>query len=309
MSSMGKVPDPVVEEVADGVFAYVQPDGTWFLNNTGIVVAGSDVLLVDQCGTVDRGRALLDTVARLTPRGGSVRALVNTHHHGDHTFGNFLLPPDVPIVGHRLTRQKVIATGTGITALFQGPDWGEIEVRPPSVTFERQLSLWLGDLEVRLLHFGRPAHTTNDTVVWIPDRGVVFTGDLVFNGGTPFALEGSVAGWRETLPELGALNATTVVPGHGPVGTPAMLDSVDRYLAFVWETAVAARSEGLPPLEAARRSDLGQFAGLTDPERLVGNLHRAYSELDGDPPDAIVDIMAAAGDMMAYVNGPVVSKA
>ncbi len=307
MSSMGKVAEPYVEEVADGVFAYIQPDGTWFLNNTGIVVGDGGILLVDQCGTVDRGRALLDTVRRLS--GSTVYALVNTHHHGDHTFGNFLLPESVPIIGHHRTRTEMVATGTAITALFQGPEWGAIEVRPPSVTFTRELTVWLGDLEVRLIHFERPAHTTNDTIIWIPDREVVFSGDLVFNGGTPFALQGSIPGWRQTLPDVGALGASVLIPGHGPTTTPAALDEVERYLGFVWDAAVAGRGDGLTALEAARRTDLGAFAELTDPERLVGNLHRAYDELDGNPPGAPIDLVAAARDMAAYLGGPIVSHA
>jgi cyclase len=307
MGSMSKMPPPRVEEVAEGIYAYVQPDGTWFLNNTGIFVGKRSTILVDQCGTVERGRALMAAADRLSA--GPVEVLVNTHHHGDHTFGNFLVSESACIIGHRLTREEVIATGTTITALFAGPEWGDIEVRPPDVTFEQDLTLWLDETEIRLLHFGRPAHTTNDTVVWIPDLGVVFAGDLAFNGGTPFALQGSITGWLKTLNEVRALGATTVVPGHGAVTGPEVFDDAERYLTFVWDTAVAAREAGLSPLEAAREVDLGQFADLSDPERIVGNLHRAYAELAGEPPGAPIDLMAAAGDMMQYHGGPIVSRA
>lgn len=106
-----------------------------------------------------------------------------------------------------------------------------------------------GDLEVRLIHFERPAHTTNDTVVWLPDRDVVFTGDHVFSGGTPFALQGSIPRWRQTLPDVRALGASVLVPGHHPVTTPVVLDDVDRHLG-----ALAARRDGLTALEAARKA-------------------------------------------------------
>ncbi len=307
MGSMGKVPDPVVEEVAAGVFAYLQPDGTWFLNNTGILAGERSTVLIDQCGTVDRGRALLDTVRRLSER--PIQALVNTHHHGDHTFGNFLVPEHACVIGQHKARDEVIATGTGITALFSGPEWGEIEVRPPMLTFDRELTLWVGDLEVRLIHFGRPAHTTNDTVVWLPEPRVLFSGDLAFNGGTPFALQGSVSGWLETMEDLRRLGAEIVVPGHGPVTSATTFDAAERYLRFVWDTATEAHAKGVSPLEAARETDLGEFADLSDSERIAGNLHRAYSELDGNPPGAPIDLMAAAGDMMQYHGGPIVSHA
>ncbi len=78
-------------EVAPGVHAYVQPDGSWMINNTGVVVGpdGSG-LLVDTTSTEARNRALLAAAASVAP--GRPRALVNTHHHGDHTFGNWLMP-------------------------------------------------------------------------------------------------------------------------------------------------------------------------------------------------------------------------
>lgn len=307
MSTMGKVPDPYVEEVAEGVFAYVQPDGTWFLNNTGVLRGSRAAILVDQCGTIDRARAFLAAAERVAP--GPVRALVNTHHHGDHTFGNCVVPEGACIIGHHLARSEVLATGTAITALFPGPDWGDIEVRPPMVTFDRELTLWVDDLEVRLVHFGTPAHTTNDVVVWIPDHGVVFTGDLVFNGGTPFALQGSVAGWLEVIPRLRDLGASVVVPGHGPVTTPEGFDATEAYLRFLSGTAAAAFEAGVTPLEAARSVDLGEFADLADAERLAGNLHRAFSELRGEPRGVPLDLVAVAGDMMAYHGGPIVSHA
>ena len=74
-----------LEEVADGVFAYVQPDGSWMINNTGFLVARDGVTAVDACSTERRTRAFLDTVASVTRL--PVRTLVNTHHHPDHTAG------------------------------------------------------------------------------------------------------------------------------------------------------------------------------------------------------------------------------
>jgi cyclase len=301
------VPDPYVREVAEGIFAYIQPDGTWFLNNAGFLVGSRGVAMVDQCGTEQRARALFDRVRE--PGGRPVHTLINTHHHADHTFGNFVLPPETTIVGHRRARDEVIATGTGIAAAFQGPDWGEIQISPPFLCFEDRLSLFIDDLEVELIHFGTAAHTTNDIVVWIPERGVLFSGDLIFKGGTPFALQGSVAGWAETLEKLRDLGAETIVPGHGPICGPEAIDEVAAYLAFLQQTAREGFEAGLEPLELASPTDLGPFASLTDPERIVGNLHRAYSELRGEPLGTPLALPPIIGDMQAYIGGPIVSHA
>ncbi len=126
-----------------------------------------------------------------------------------------------------------------------------------------------------------PAHTTNDVVAWIPERGVIFAGDLVFNGGTPFCLTGSVAGCLEAIDTVRGLGAATVVSGHGAVAGPEVFDVNAAYLRWIQETARSAPAAGLSPLEAARETDLGDFAGLLDRERIVGNLHRAYAEERG----------------------------
>jgi cyclase len=183
-------------------------------------------------------------------------------------------------------------------------DWGHLEPAPPFLTYTDGVTLWSGDLRCEVRYVGTPAHTTNDSIVWIPDRGVVFTGDLLFNGGTPFALMGSVSGWIEVLQTvLRPLGAATLVPGHGPVCVPEVIEENLAYLRFVQDSAQAARSAGLSPLEAARATDLGEFAGLLDAERIVGNLHRAYAELDGGERGAPVDVARALGEMVAYNGG------
>src|SRR4051812_15737532 len=82
------VAPPHTVEVADGVFAYVQPDGSWWLNNTGFVTGAGEVVAVDATSTERRTRALLGAIAEVSTA--PVRTLVNTHHHGDHTNGNCL---------------------------------------------------------------------------------------------------------------------------------------------------------------------------------------------------------------------------
>ena len=84
------IPPPTLEEVSDGVYAYVQLDGSWGLNNSGFLVGRDGVTVIDTCFTERRTRALIDTIESVTPR--PLRTLVNTHHHGDHTHGNYLMP-------------------------------------------------------------------------------------------------------------------------------------------------------------------------------------------------------------------------
>ncbi|MFC9283295.1 MBL fold metallo-hydrolase [Streptomyces collinus] len=297
------LPPPRVEEVSENVFAYIQPDGSWWINNTGFLVGRRGVISVDACSTVRRTRAYLDAIGTVTSQ--PVRTLINTHHHGDHTFGNHLFD-GATIVGHEATRTSVLQWGEpgAAAAFWTDVEWGDVTIEPPFLTYTEGVTVWSDDLRAEVRHVGTPAHTTNDSIVWLPERGLLFSGDLLFNGGTPFLLQGSVAGAVKVLEEVvKPLGATTIVPGHGGVAGPELVDEVLGYLRFVQRTARAGRDAGLTPLETARETDLGEYAGLLDAERIVGNLHRAYAELEDGPLGRSVDAAAALGDMVAYNGG------
>jgi cyclase len=207
-------------------------------------------------------------------------------------------------VAHEKCRQEMLAFGPpGQAPFWTEVDWGGIELEPPFLTYESAVRVWVDDLACEVRHVGSPAHTTNDSIVWVPDRSLLFSGDLLFNGGTPFLLMGSVAGAIDVLEELKQLPATTIVPGHGGVSGPGLIDDVLGYLRFVLAAARTARDAGLSPLDAARELDLGPYADLLDAERIVGNLHRAYAELDGAARGTPIDVAAALTDMVAYNGG------
>ncbi|HET9140572.1 MBL fold metallo-hydrolase [Actinophytocola sp.] len=297
---------PSLVPIVSGVYAWVQPDGSWWINNAGVVLGDDGPLLIDTCATEARTRRFLAAVDEVTG-GAPVHLAVNTHMHGDHTYGNSLLPAGTPILGHQATRDGVI--GDIILAntppiWSPSPDWGAVGLRPPTVLVHDSLTVYAGTRPVLLRHPGHPAHTAGDVVVHLPDDGVLFTGDLIFHEVTPLVLMGSIDGALRSLDWLADFGAAYVVPGHGALidhaGFGAVLDAHRRYYRFVQETARAGRSNGLGPLDAARQADLGDFARWPDGERLVLNLHRAYAELDGREPDLLVAFM----DAVAYHGGP-----
>ncbi|MFI7101468.1 MBL fold metallo-hydrolase [Streptomyces sp. NPDC050161] len=292
--------EPYLTELAPGVSAFVQPDGGWCLNNAGVVTDGSTTLVVDTAATERRARLL----ARMIAESGAPapRTVVNTHHHGDHTYGNAVFTPGATVIGHAACRSELLAAGLQLHAVWPDVDYGETPLTPPSVTFTDTLTVHVGDIEVQLIHPG-VAHTPGDTIVWLPQQRIVFTGDLVFNGGTPFVFMGSLAGSLRALELLRSLDAVTVVPGHGRVTGPEVYDGIERYLRFVDELARQGRADGRTPLEVARDADLGPFAELAESERLVANLHRAYAEQAGGEPGAPLDALMGFGDMTALNGG------
>jgi len=289
-------------EVSEGIYAYVQPDGSWFLNNTGFLASARGVISIDATSTEGRTRAYLNAISAVTSQ--PVRTLINTHHHGDHTYGNCLFA-GATIVAHERCRDEVLAAGPPAnTGIFTDVQWGDLHVAAPFLTYESGVTLWSGELRCEVRYVGTPAHTTNDSIVWIPGRSVLFAGDLLFHGGTPFLLQGSVAGSIEVLERVvRPLGAVTIVPGHGPVCGPEVIEDVLGYLRFIQDLARSGRAAGLSPLEAARQADLGGYHDLTDAERVVGNLHRAYLELAGGDRGARIDRAAALRDMVAYNGG------
>lgn len=292
-------PAPGMVAVADGVHAYLQPDGGWYLNNAVLIDGPGAAITIDTTATEARTRAYREAIAATTDR--PVRTVVATHHHGDHTHGNHLFP-EATVVAHTYCRDRLLREDYhAVLALFTGPDWGDIRPAPPGVTFRDELTLWSGERRIELRHPGRAAHTAGDVYAWLPEDRVLVCGDLVFDGGTPLLAEGSPSGLARTLEELGELDPLTVVPGHGGLCDLSAVKSTLEYLSWLREVAAATFAEGLTPIEAARSTDLGRWAGLRDADRLVANLHSSYAELTGTP----VDMLQLGADMLELNGGPI----
>lgn len=302
---------PYVEKLAAGSYAYIQPDGSWMINNCGMIVDSSgSAVLVDTTSTERRNRAMLAEVAQVSQ--GAPKAVINTHHHPDHTYGNGFLPDETLVIGHDQCREEVLRAGLEATKVVTDPDYGNLVLRPPELTFPERLTLHLPEFTVELRHVGR-AHTSNDVLVWLPEQRVLFAGDLAFAGGQPFLLEGSVSGFRSAIAQMRELEPEVLAPGHGPVcrgdEVPRLLDDLDSYVGFVAEVAAECYPAGLTPLQAAQEHRDNPYAGWAEAHRLVGNLHRAYSELAGNPIDTRFTVGSVWPEMVAFHGGPIHSKA
>jgi cyclase len=297
---------PALHEVVPGIHAWVQPDGSWWLNNAGVVYSGSSMILIDTCATRRRTQLFLDAVAA-TCGDASIDLAVNTHLHGDHVYGNALLPSSTVIVSQTQTRDGILADfllANTPPIWSPTPDWGISAIRAPTVTFGTAMTLHVGDVAVSLQHPGYTAHTVGDAVAWVPSARVLFTGDLVFNQVTPLVFMGSVAGALEAVDWLRTFPAEHIVPGHGPLlegsDFAAALDTHARYYRFIQSTAASGLDRGLTPLQAAQEAGLGEFEGLPDQERIVLNLHRAYAEAGNTE----MNLIAAFTDAIEYNGGP-----
>ncbi|WP_078963953.1 MBL fold metallo-hydrolase [Streptomyces durhamensis] len=293
------VPQACGTEIADGVFACTPPGEGWCLNNAGLITGPEGVTAIDTVATAPRSLALRAFTEAL--RAGPVRAVVNTHHHGGHTFGNALFP-GATVIAHSLARSEMAESGLALTQLWPDAEWGEIRLVLPSVVFDERLTLYSGDRRIELVFCG-PAHTTNDVVAWLPDDGVLFTGDVALSGATPCTLAGSVEGALRAVATLRAFGARTIVCGRGPVCGPEVLDETEAYLRWVQIIAMEGWQQGLTPMETAREAGAGDFGHLLDPERTVGNLHRAYAELDGGALGRPLELPPVFAEMAEHNGG------
>jgi glyoxylase-like metal-dependent hydrolase (beta-lactamase superfamily II) len=257
--------------------------------------------LVDTLFDLPLTREMLDAMKPITDRAPITDALI-THSNGDHTHGNELLDRSVRVIAAKGTAEE-IAHGMAPEMLVMaqtadlgpvatpylrerfGPfDFSGITLRNADQTFDDQLTIDVGGREVRLLNLG-PAHTAADSVVHVPDAGVLFAGDLLFIGCTPIVWAGPIANWVAACDAMIALDAATVVPGHGPITDPDGIRAVRGYLVHVADQAKAAYRKGLSFVEAADGIDLGEYASWLDAERIVINVYQRYRELDPGTPE------------------------
>ncbi len=288
-----------LHELGDRCFAYLQPDGSWGWSNAGLVVGDGASLLVDTLFDLKLTRQMLDSMATATQQA-PIATLVNTHANGDHCYGNQLVEGAQIIASVATAHEMTEVPPSMMAALNQAPgEVGElfrgffgafefegIEVRMPDRTFEGRLEVEVGGRMIELIEVG-PAHTAGDTLAYVPDARTIYTGDILFIGGTPIVWAGPLSNWVAACDLMLGMDLDVVVPGHGPLTDKAGVVAVRDYLAFVDGAATAHHAAGIDAWEAARSiaRDIGarpEFNGWGEFGRITVNVDTAYRSLDPD---------------------------
>lgn len=303
-----------LEELGNGLYAWMQPDGGWGWSNAGFIRDGDDSLLVDTLFDEPLTAAMLQALEDATGIApGRIRQLVNTHANGDHTHGNALVANAVVIASAAAAREMaelppaMVAqvkaagaagalgeAGTYFAEIFGPFDFASARGRAPTRTFEKRLDLAVGGKAVEL-HMLGPAHTAGDVLVWVPGERAVFTGDLLFADITPIMWAGPVGNWLAACDRILALDAAHIVPGHGPMTDPAGVRRLQEYLRWVDHEARRRFDDGMPMEQAVFDIALGEYRNWLDAERLAVNVASLYREYAGDM--AAADVVAMFGLM------------
>ncbi len=301
-----------LHEVGDGLYAYLQPDGGWGWSNAGLVVDGEHTLLIDTLYDLALTEQMLRAMRRAVPSAERIDTLVNTHANGDHCYGNQLVGGARIVASGRTAAEMVELPPATMAALIeQAPAMGElgaffiecfgafdfdgIELALPQQTFDGELAIRVGELELELIEVG-PAHTRGDTLVHVPARRALFSGDILFSGAHPIAWAGPVSNWIAACERILAMDVEVIVPGHGPLAEPDAVRELKAYFEYLYEQAQTCHSEGMGALEAARAISLDRWVDWRERERLVVNVANIYAELSGedDPPNPLAAFEAMA---------------
>ena len=225
----------------------------------GAIVGSDGLLVIDTRGASRQGREVLADLRQLSPL--PVRWVVNTHWHGDHTFGNAAF--DAPIYAHQSVPGMLAAWGEPMRealvrrAPHAAEEVNETAITPPTETFVHTLTLDLGDRQVELTYPGR-GHTAGDIVVRVSDADVLYAGDLIKSSTPPSYSPGAFPlEWPATLDTVAELLTadSAVMPGHGPAVDAAYLKAQRDELAAIERTIRELWKAGVPADEALATGD------------------------------------------------------
>src|SRR5262249_36204287 len=218
-----------LHEITKNVYACLQPDHGLGWSNSGFINSGGG-LVIDTFWDLRSTRELIENYSRVWCE--PARRVLNTHHNGDHCYGNQMFP-QAEIIGHRLCAAALSRENPRALQMLRGMTGSDdpamaalarawrfwnfegTKLNPPTTLIEDRLELDLDGVAVNLIHVG-PAHTAGDVVAHLPEQRVVFTGDVLFRLCTPIGWGGTFGGWVRPLGRIVALDPVVSVPGAGP---------------------------------------------------------------------------------------------
>ena len=267
-------PVEVIPHVWSAIGATAPPtyENTGHNNNLSFIVTGDGVVVVNGGAAYTLARALHDEIRAITDQ--PVKLIIDENAQGHAMLGNsYWAEQDVPILAHVDAAHEIRENGHRILEGMKRYNRDKAEgtfVAPPTLTFEDEYIIEMGDFRIEVLHLG-PAHSPGDTQVWLPEQSLVIAGDMAFHERMlPIFEDTIVYDWIETWDtSFEPLGATYVIPGHGH---PTNMDQVRRYTRDYLvhlRTVVGAHLEDGGDLAGAYYVDQSAYRNLDTFEELA----------------------------------------
>ena len=266
-------PAMVARQVATGVFMVQglaemgSSANQNFISNAGFVITPAGVVVIDALGSPELARRLLAEIRQHTSL--SVKWVILTHYHADHIYGlQVFKDAGAQVLAHERGREYLNSDTAALRLKASRQElwpWVDEQTRLVSADrwIDRSQTLNLGGVDFVVEPVG-PAHTAEDVVVYVPQRRVLFAGDLVFRNRIPFVGQADSGQWIAGLERLLRFDAQVVVPGHGPESRDARADiALTRdYLVYLRKVMGQAAADMVPFEEAYAQTDWKRFEGL-----------------------------------------------
>jgi glyoxylase-like metal-dependent hydrolase (beta-lactamase superfamily II) len=221
--------------------------------NTGIVIGDDAIMVIDTQATPVMAQDVIRRIREVSDK--PIKYVLLSHYHAVRVLGATAYEPD-HIIASQDTYDLIVERGEQDKAseigrfprLFQNVESVPAGLTWPTITFTGKMTLWLGKLEVQILQLGR-GHTKGDTVVWLPQDKVLFSGDLVEFDATPYAGDAYFTDWPQTLANIAALQPEKLVPGRGAAlmnaaQVQAGLDGTRAFVSELFASVKAGAAEG-----------------------------------------------------------------
>ena len=240
------------EKLSDHAYAYTAEGDP----NTGIVIGDDAVMVIDTQATPVMAADVIRRIREVTDK--PIQYVCLSHYHAVRVLGAsaYMAEGGEHIIASQDTYDLIVERGEQDKAseigrfprLFRNVESVPAGLTWPTITFTGKMTLWLGKLEVQLLQLGR-GHTKGDTVVWLPQDRVLFSGDLVEFDATPYAGDAYFQDWPQTLRNIAALQPEKLVPGRGPAlknaaEVQAGLEGTRAFVSDLFASVKAGAAEG-----------------------------------------------------------------
>jgi glyoxylase-like metal-dependent hydrolase (beta-lactamase superfamily II) len=246
--------------IADNVYAYVGTKNSSkdnsFGANAGVIIGRDGIVVVDTLLSAKEARRFIRDIRTLSNK--PILYVVNTHYHLDHAFGNCEFTKLGAVIIAQENDKKAMEKSAAKTLANIG-EYGLTEedmegTTPsyPTLTYGNRMTIDLGDQRIELIS-ARKSHTDGDTLVYLPDKKILFTGDILFTDYHPFLGEGNIEDWVKELDDIKSMDIEKIIPGHGPLSGKKDLDDMKAYLLMFDQKAkeFASQSNDIPKITAA----------------------------------------------------------